>query len=467
MSLRVRVAVWIAGAVLLCGVVLLLMVREGVRQALIHELDANLRAEADEILLEREQLVGQPERLHEIMELQALGHTDRTWYSQLLDAQGREIYSTTTTPVLRPRLAHLPAGQPESVNNYRVVERTSTVGEQPLAVVRVGTSLASIQDDMSRIDRQVMFAALSVLILAPVAGFVLATASLRPITEMSEQTAKLQPQNLEARLPLRGANDELDRLATVINGLLGRISIYVGDHRGLMANAAHQLRTPLAAIRSCVEVILGEDENSPENRDTLLKVIEQIESLESLVNQLLLLAETEVGNLRPAAEQIRLDDLLQRSFDMFEAVAESRGVTLQLGHVAQAAVQGNLHHLRQVVNNLIDNAIKFTAIREVGPRTISIGLNRREHAGLVELQISDTGIGISPKHLPHIFDRFYRADAARRNDGGVGGNGLGLSIVKAVVESHGGEVQVKSVAGEGTTFTIRLPLASAEVLQSP
>jgi signal transduction histidine kinase len=280
---------------------------------------------------------------------------------------------------------------------------------------------------------------------------------------MRRRTALLHPQQLETRLPLAGTGDELDHLATVINNLLGRIGQYVGEHRGIMADAAHQLRTPLAAIRSSVEVILTADENSPENRELLAKVIEQIESLETLVNQLLLLAETEVENLRLDSQRVPLDDIVRRALDMFDAVAESLGVSLEIGAIDHVEVRGNRHFLRQVVNNLVDNAIKFTAIKADGPRKVSIDLTRHEHQGIGQLRITDTGIGIESGHVDHIFGRFYRVESAR-NLGGVSGNGLGLSIVKSVVESHGGEVNVRSAKGEGTTFTVKLPLATAEAL---
>jgi signal transduction histidine kinase len=328
-------------------------------------------------------------------------------------------------------------------------------------MVQVGLSLAVIEGDMSRIDRLVAIVAASVFLAAPLAGFLLATVILRPIMEMSERTAQLHPHRLDARLPLSGAGHELDQLATVINNLLGRIAQYVGEHRGLMADAAHQLRTPLAAIRSSVEVILAAEENSEENQELLAKVLEQLESLDSLVNQLLLLAETEVENLQLAQERVRLDEIVRRSLDMFDAVAESLDVKLEVGTIQRADVRGNRHFLRQVVNNLIDNALKFTAIKQ-GTRRVSIYLRRNDHERTVQLQIVDTGIGIKSEHLPLIFGRFYRVDPARRSETGMRGNGLGLSIVRSVVESHGGDVSVQSAEGQGTTFTIRLPLAAAE-----
>jgi two-component system sensor histidine kinase SenX3 len=158
---------------------------------------------------------------------------------------------------------------------------------------------------------------------------------------------------------------------------------------------------------------------------------------------------------------VRLDEIVSRSLDMFDAVAESLDVKLEVGTIQRADVRGNRHFLRQVVNNLIDNALKFTAIKQAA-RRVSIQLLRDDPQAVVRLRIADTGIGIKPEHLPQIFGRFFRVDPARRSETGIRGNGLGLSIVQSVVESHGGEIDVQSAEGQGTTFTVTLPLASAE-----
>lgn len=456
-SLRARVAAWIAVAVLFSGALVLAVVREGVRQALLHELDTSLQAEADEIALERAQLAHEPARLYEIMELQARAHRDGAWYSQLLDLNGQVLYATTTTPPKPPQLPRSGSGAPDTVGRYRIVERISEGEGQSPALVRVGTSMPVVNSDLVRIDHLVGIAAISVLLAAPLTGFVLATIALRPITEMTERTHRMHPQRMEERLPLRGTNDELDRLAKVINNLLSRIAQYVRHHRGSMADAAHQLRTPLAAIRSSVEVILAADENTPENRDLLYRAVEQIESLESLVNQLLLLAETEVDTLRPAEEAVPLDTLVRSSLEMFDAVAESLGVQLEVAELQPVVVQGNRHHLRQVVNNLLDNAIKFTAIKRDEPRTVSLRLVGDAQHETAVLEVADTGIGIPSEQLDQVFDRFYRGGSLEQSEANVRGNGLGLSIVKSVVQSHGGTATVTSSLGTGTRFTIALP----------
>jgi signal transduction histidine kinase len=304
---------------------------------------------------------------------------------------------------------------------------------------------------------------LIVLLISPVAGHLLTNRTIQPLAQMIRTTARLRPGELGQRMPIRGTGDELDSLARTINGLLDRIANYLRQEHDFLANAAHDLRTPLAAIRSNVEVALGGRRTEAEYRELLALVIEQCSALQTLVNQLLLLAETDADRLRTDAEPVALDQVVAQACEMFEAVAEVQGIELRLA-AAPAAVEGNRHHLRQVLNNLLDNAIKFTAASLVpGQRgrvevELMPDLARRE----VRLRISDTGPGISAEHLPHVFERFYRADQARNRDGAARGSGLGLSICRAIVEAHRGSIYAKSKPGHGATFNVVLPLAPSQ-----
>jgi two-component system, OmpR family, heavy metal sensor histidine kinase CusS len=286
---------------------------------------------------------------------------------------------------------------------------------------------------------------------------------------MIRTTARLRPGELEARVPVRGTGDELDRLAQTINGLLDRISDYLRQEQDFLANAAHELRTPLAAIRSSVEVALNTDRSQDEYRELLGLVIDQCLTLQALVNQLLLLAESDADRLKTDAAPVHLDRLLYQAIEMFEGVAEERGVAIEVGEVATVSIAGNRHHLRQVLNNLLDNAIKFTAERYAAPPAanaapsgkVTVALKRDEQAGRCELRIHDNGVGINAADLPRIFDRFYRVDKSRSRDALAGGTGLGLSICRAIVEAHQGTIRATSELERGTTFIVSLPLADA------
>jgi len=287
---------------------------------------------------------------------------------------------------------------------------------------------------------------------------------------MIRTTARLHPGEFGERVPIRGTGDELDSLAHTINDLLDRIASYLQQKHDFLANAAHDLRTPLAAIRSSVEVALSGDRKEEEYRELLGVVIEQCSALQTLVNQLLLLSETDADRLQTDAEPVALEQIVTRVREMFEGVADEHGIKLQANVFPHVAVAGNRHHLRQVVSNLLDNAIKFTAARSKidghantgnWQGAVKIELIRDDAVGQARLRITDNGIGISRDDMPHIFDRFYRADKARVRDVVAHGTGLGLSICKAIVDAHGGAISVESRPGVGTTFVVALPLAAA------
>jgi signal transduction histidine kinase len=184
-------------------------------------------------------------------------------------------------------------------------------------------------------------------------------------------------------------------------------------------------------------------------------MIDECSALEMLVNQLLLLAETEADALKIHGERVRLDELVQQSVGMFEGVADYKGIALRAEVSAEAAVEGNRHHLRQVLNNLIDNAIKFTP----QDGRITVELDRDDVKNLAILRVRDSGQGIAADDLPHVFERFFRSDRSRPREGETRGTGLGLSICEAVVKSHGGRISVTSDPGKGATFTVSMPLA--------
>lgn len=456
-TLRFRLAAWNAGVVVITALVTLIGLRQGVRWALIHELDQVLTDDARGISMAISGIKnGDDSQLKADLTRMSQSHEHRGWYVKLLDADEQVLWATPDARPNRPPLFDRTELTPTSFDGYRIVNIRVPPTISGVEFIRVGATLARIQEDLARIDRWVLVASIALMFAAPLCGYWLAARAARTLGDIISTAARLRPNHLDERLALRGSGDELDQLSETINSLLDRIAAYLNVKRDFLANAAHELRTPLAAIRSSVEVALNGSRSPEEYEELMVDVIEECESLETLVNQLLLLSEAEADLPAAKFEQVDLRDLVVKSVDMFTGVAEAREVKLHLGPLENAVVNGHRAHLRQVLNNLLDNALKYTP----AGGEISVGIAIEQNRVL--LRVADTGVGISEEAQRHIFERFFRAESSRSRTPGVGGTGLGLSICQSVVHNHGGEIAFESVAEHGTIFTVSLPLAASE-----
>lgn len=459
-TLRFRLAAWNAAIVVITALVTLVGLRQGVRWALMHELDQVLIDDAREIdLAIASKATGEMSKLQNELSRMARSHEHHGWYVELLDREGNVLWTSPDAQAVAPAGATPKNLTPETYGGYRFVQSAVHKPVDGVAAIRVGATLSRIGEDMARIDRWVMLAAGAVLLAAPLCGYWMAARAARTLGEIISTASRLRPSYLEERLPVRGSGDELDQLALTVNGLLDRIAAYLNTKRDFLANAAHELRTPLAAIRSSVEVALNSERSAEEYEELMVDVIEECSALETLVNQLLLLSETESDLPAAKFESLNLRDLAAKAIDMFSGVAEARGVRLRAGELDSAPVVGNPVHLRQVLNNLIDNAVKYTPAG--GEVVVQILVD--PGAAAVRLAVSDTGQGISASEQRLIFERFYRGESARSRSPSAGGTGLGLSICQSVIHNHAGEIQCASEPRRGTTFTVTLPLATEAV----
>ncbi|MFO0945140.1 MAG: ATP-binding protein [Planctomycetota bacterium] len=452
-SLRFQLTVWNTAAVLLTAMGALFGVREGLRRTLIGEVDSVLRGDLAEISLAIQDMYPDFKDLYEEFDRRAIGHVRQGWFVELLDEKGAVAWASQQSPALA--FDQLPApNQPRTIGTNRVLRSAFQRRGLPKLTIVVGTSLSAIEADMGQVNRMIALAGTVILFVAPFSGYLLAGRATRPLAQILQTTANLQPEHLSERLPIRGTGDELDQLSVTINGMLDRIATYLVRKRDFLANAAHELRSPLAAIRASVEVNLGGDRTTEEYQELLLVIQDECDALTTLVNQLLLLAEGDAGTLQYSGGTVRLDQLIAKSLEMFAGIAESQGVDLRAVHLAEATVLGEGSHFRQVVNNLVDNALKFT--RKGGRVNVDLRIDRDAEKAV--LQITDTGKGIRPEDLPFIFDRFFQADKARGREDLRRGSGLGLSICESIVHAYGGQIRVESKLGRGTTFTVTLPL---------
>lgn len=496
-SFRLRLMAWNALGVAAVGLSTTFALRILLSAALLADLDAVLKQDAQEILLDMQaKYPHQSREFFDDMERKAQAHELFGWYVRLIDHRGRQVWSNPHAPPQTPWTPNEVGVRVADKNGYRVVQFVFAPGNGVASTtVRVGSSLGPMRRAIARFDRMALAISLGVLAISPAVGSWLGSSMIRPLTDLTRRADELQPNRLETPLPLRGVGDELDQLSQTINRLLERLARYVRERQDYLSNAAHELRTPLAALRSAIEVTLDRDRSAAEYQEVLVRLMEDCESLESLVRQLLLLAESESPRQRVPRETVDWSAIARTAAAMFEAAAEVKGVRLETAIAPPLLVQANCHHLRQVVNNLLDNAVKYThpggivrvALRRVDSmaspsgespewrdpvdqRSLEDGIGASDATpmtegqvanvrGWGELTVEDTGIGIETADVPRVFERFFRADRARQKDAGLGGSGLGLSICQAIVQAHGGTIQLRSRIGQGTTVTVRLPLS--------
>ena len=326
-----------------------------------------------------------------------------------------------------------------------------TFNQDVVGVLVVSQSLRTIDRALDTLV-WVLCVAGGIMLLITTAGIAGITRSgLRPI-DMIASTAEqiVRAEDLSRRIPVDNPHDELGRLATITNDLLARMEGLFNTQRRLTADVSHELRTPLAAMRGNLEVLRRGAMNNPELLSESLSDLErEVSRLTRLVNDLLLLAQSEAG-VQIRQEPVELDTLVLEVFREMRPLAEH--IKLQIGSEDQATVIGDRDRLKQALLNLTYNAVQHT------PPNGTVTLNLMRVGREAAISVSDTGEGIAPNALPHIFERFYRADRARVRKGG--GAGIGLAIVKWIAEVHRGTVAVRSTLGEGSTFTLWLPLAN-------
>lgn len=453
-TLRFRLTFWNTSMILVLLTVTLVGLRVGLRWMLQRDLDAVLSDDVVEVqqIVERHWPDLGP--IAEELNRKAVTHSGRTWFARILGQDGTIRWASTNTPDLPPPPVHEPGTRPFDLGDYRLAERRVPRPDGTL-VVRVGSSRSEMDENLVRLSEMLLVAAIVILVVAPLGGYWLAGRATRPLAGIHQTAARLRPDHLVERLPLRGSGDELDQLSATINGLLDRLAEHLQRQREFVANAAHELRSPLAAMRTSVDVALAHDRAAEEYRDLLGDLAEECSSLGGLINNLLLLAEGDSG-LLPANTESDLAHVASRAADMFGGVAEQRGIELVVGPLMGAPVFGCDMHLREVVHNLLDNALKFTPAG--GRVELKVERDRGPGKGWARLQVRDTGCGIPAANLPHVFDRFYRGDKARCREAGRG-TGLGLSICQSIVTACGGRITLDSQEGKGTTATVLLPLA--------
>jgi heavy metal sensor kinase len=320
-------------------------------------------------------------------------------------------------------------------------------------LVQVGKSSESREELLARFRAALGLMTLLIVVVAVGGGWLLTQSALSPIRDLTKAVRRIiRTGRTDSRVPMSRASDHEDaltELTVLFNAMLDKIEGLVGAMRGALDNVSHDLRTPLTRLRGTAEFALAGPADIDRYRDALADCVEETDRLLVMLNALMDISEAESGTMQLQREPVDLAAVVDRAVDLYKEVAETRGVTLTLDPAAgPVTVLGDRARLEQVAANLVDNAIKYTP----SGGTVAVSVQRDTTA---RLQVRDTGIGIPADELPRIWDRLFRGDRSRTERG----LGLGLSLVKAIVEAHGGTVAVDSQPGAGSTFTVSLPLS--------
>lgn len=319
--------------------------------------------------------------------------------------------------------------------------------------VLVATSLEDVAFGPTALLRSMLVIAPVILAGAAVVGYWLAGTSLRPVEGiMDEVDAISDGRSLHRRLAVPISGDEMARLALTVNGMLARLEQSFASLHRFTADASHELKTPLMVLRAGVERALVHPGVPAEILQSLDETLAQINQMSEMVENLLTLARADEGRAPLAVEEGDLREVLGDVVETAGMLGESSGITVRSDIPAEPVTMAvDRHRIREMLLNLVTNAIKYTP----AGGTVSLALAQED--GAVVFTVADTGIGIAPGDLPHIFDRFWRADPARSRTGDRPGTGLGLAITKWIAEAHGGSITVQSRPGRGSVFTVRLP----------
>jgi signal transduction histidine kinase len=314
---------------------------------------------------------------------------------------------------------------------------------------QVGKSTERRNDLLRRFRRVLLLNLLAIVLIGLAGGAILTTSALKPVRLLADTVRGiLRTGRTDARVPVQETGDALAELGGLVNGMLDRIDAVLAGMRGALDNVAHDLRTPMTRLRGIAESALASKDPAT-LREALADCLEESDRVVAMLNTLMDISEAETGTMALKREPTDLAELVRQTVDLYEDLAEERGVRIDVDVPSDIRVSVDRNRMRQVLANLLDNAVKYTP----GGGRIDVAAFADDTG--VRMTVADTGIGIPPEELPHIWDRLYRGDKSRAERG----LGLGLSLVRAIVEAHGGRVEVSSRPGSGSRFEIHLPAA--------
>ena len=465
-SLRFRLMVWYAGVLTAVFVLLGVLMYGGLRLFLEQSLSHDQMRRAQQIaetLLAKMNETGEAHVVNEINAWFAPETNDR--FIRITRADGSVFYISQNPKDVSFDASEVPplGAKPGQTFWWRIVtsgDKRLLIAAVPCQsdggqfyVVEVGASLAPVDAVLQHLVLMLGLALAVMVIVAAVGGYFLIGRALAPVDRISRSAEQITLHNLADRLPVAQTGDELQRLSLSLNNMIARLEDAFQHNRRFIADASHELRTPLTIMRGELESIVDQTQAESEVQRTAASVLEEVERLTRIVEGLFAVSRLDAGEAQKECVAFDLAGLTTSTAEQMCLLAEDKGISVSCDAAREVTVEGDRARMKQVVVNLLDNAIKYT------PAGGAVRLSVKAAGNKALLEVEDNGIGIPADAQPHIFERFFRVDKARSRE--MGGAGLGLSIVKSICAAHGGQVDFQSTEGKGSRFKVELPLPRA------
>jgi len=457
-SIRARIALMTGALSLLVAIGLGLFLYNSLRAQLYQAADDSLRIRADQLLASIREQDGelgfdrQDNALTNLRDEEAAHLVSPS--GMVMDSLGDEFapvaasLTTRESRVLTHRFWETDPVDGREFETVRLLITPILEDGNVAAYLQVGQDMEPTQDALSRLLRLLLLSGPAMVGVAALGGYWLTGKALAPIEKIRQQAASIQASELGRRVDPANSNDEVERLTLTINEMLDRLEASFLRQRRFTADASHELRTPLAIIRGEIDVALERPRTPVEYVETLQSLDSEADRMTRLVNELLLLARSDSNELPLEMQPFDLADLLRLLTEQIQPKARETGARIRVDLPPSIPIVADKDRLLELFLNILENALLHAPGSSIDVRAQSDGEQ-------VVVTIADTGPGISPEHLPHIFDRFYRVDPVRERS--YEGSGLGLAIAQEIAKAHHGQIAAESRVGEGTTFIVRLP----------
>jgi heavy metal sensor kinase len=457
-TLAFRLTLWYAGIFMLTSCVAFLFFYFLITSVIRDRTDQDLLGEARTLssILKVQGINAVKHRI--IFEAQAAG--EKKVFFRLLSLDGQEFSSSNMSywrdiSVAKAAIEQLIGGNRPIFNTVSLPDRQhnirllyAIIGRN--IILQLGQSMENYTRFIEAFRKIFVTTMASLFVFAAIIGWFMARRALAGVEAVTRTARQISEGSLKERVPVKKYQDEIDQLAITFNQMLDRIQTLVTGIREMSDNIAHDLKSPITRIRGISEVSLTTDASEKEYENMAASTVEECDRLLDMINTMLVISKTEAGVNKLDAKELDIGAVVRDACELFQSPAEDKDLRLVCDVPGNFSISGDNRLIQRMIANLIDNAIKYTP----AGGSIEVTVNTVNHDA-VAITIQDTGIGISEKDMPRVFERFYRCDPSR-SEAGIG---LGLSFVRAIARAHGGDITVAGGSNRGSTFKVTLPLA--------